>query len=64
MVHFAIEIEPEEYRKAKKLLEENNIQIEKEIAWKNYFKSRSIYFGDPTGNLVEFITRNHWNVID
>jgi catechol 2,3-dioxygenase-like lactoylglutathione lyase family enzyme len=63
MVHFAIEIEPEEYRKAKILLEENNIQIEKEIAWKNYFKSRSIYFRDA-GNLVEFIPRNHWNVID
>jgi catechol 2,3-dioxygenase-like lactoylglutathione lyase family enzyme len=64
MVHFAIEIEPDEYRKAMKLLEESNIQIEKEIAWKNEFKSRSIYFRDPAGNLVEFITRNHWDVFD
>ena len=30
MVHFAIEIEPEEYRKAKNLLAKYNIQLEKE----------------------------------
>ena len=63
MVHIAFEIEAEAYEKAKELLAANNIQIEKEIAWKNYFKSRSIYFRDA-GNLVEFIMRNHWNVID
>lgn len=64
MVHIAFEIEAEEYEKAKKLLVDNNIQVEKEITWKNDIKSRSIYFRDPAGNLVEFITRNYWDVID
>jgi len=64
MVHIAFEIEPKEYENAMKLLSENNIQVEKEIAWENDIKSRSIYFRDPAGNLVEFITRNHWDLID
>ena len=53
-----------EYGKAKKLLKDNSIQVEKEIAWENDIKSKSIYFRDPAGNLVEFITRNYWHVID
>ena len=53
-----------EYGKAKKLLTDNSIQVEKEIAWENDIKSKSIYFRDPAGNLVEFITRNYWHVID
>ena len=64
MVHIAFEIEAEEYEEAKELLVEKNIQVEKEIAWKNDIKSRSIYFRDPAGNLIEFITRNYWPVID
>jgi catechol 2,3-dioxygenase-like lactoylglutathione lyase family enzyme len=64
MVHIAFEIEAEVYEKAKELLAANNIQVEKEIAWENDIKSKSIYFRDPAGNLVEFITRNHWGVID
>ncbi|HEY7108212.1 MAG TPA: VOC family protein [Nitrososphaeraceae archaeon] len=63
-VHIAFEIEAEEYEDAMGLLASNNIQIEKEIAWENDLKSRSIYFRDPAGNLVEFITRNYWPVID
>ena len=64
MVHIAFEIEAEEYEEAKELLAQNNIQVEKEIAWENDIKSKSIYFRDPAGNLAEFITRNHWRVID
>jgi catechol 2,3-dioxygenase-like lactoylglutathione lyase family enzyme len=64
MVHVAIEIEPSEYEEAKDLLEKNNIQIEKEIVWENDNRSESIYFRDPAGNLVEFITRNFWPVTD
>jgi catechol 2,3-dioxygenase-like lactoylglutathione lyase family enzyme len=64
MVHVAFEIGSDEYEEAKDLLDKNNIQIEKEMAWKNDIKSRSIYFRDPAGNLVEFITRNYWRVID
>ena len=64
MVHVAFEIESDEYEAAKDLLEKNNIQIEKEVVWENDIKSRSIYFRDPARNLVEFITRNYWRVID
>ena len=64
MVHVAFEIESDEYEEAKDLLDKNNIQIEKEVVWENDIKSRSIYFRDPAGNLVEFITRNYWRVID
>jgi catechol 2,3-dioxygenase-like lactoylglutathione lyase family enzyme len=64
MVHIALEIEPKEYEKAKDLLIKNNIEVEKEIEWGNEIKSRSIYFRDPAGNLVEFITKGHWPAID
>jgi catechol 2,3-dioxygenase-like lactoylglutathione lyase family enzyme len=64
MVHVAFEIGSDEYDEAKDLLDKNNIQIEKEVAWKNDVNSRSVYFRDPAGNLVEFITRNYWQVID
>ena len=64
MVHIALEIESDEYEQAKHLLEKNNIHIEKEIVWENNIKSKSIYFRDPSGNLVEFITRNYWEVND
>jgi len=64
IVHVAFEIEIDEYEEARDLLEKNDIQIEKEVVWENDIKSRSIYFRDPAGNLVEFITRNFWQVID
>ena len=64
IVHVAFEIEIDKYEEARDLLEKNNIQIEKEVVWENDIKSRSIYFRDPAGNLVEFITRNFWQVID
>ena len=64
MVHIAFEIEAAEYGKVKKLLTDNSVQVEKEIAWENDIKSKSIDFRDSAGNLVEFITRNYWHVID
>ena len=64
MIHVAFEIESDEYEDTKDLLEKNNIPIEKEVVWENNIKSRSIYFRDPAGNLVEFITRNFWQVLD
>lgn len=64
IIHVAFEIETDEYEEARDLLEKNNIHIEKEVVWENDLKSRSIYFRDPAGNLVEFITRNFWQVID
>jgi catechol 2,3-dioxygenase-like lactoylglutathione lyase family enzyme len=64
MVHIALEIEPNECEIAKDLLIKNDIDIEKEIEWGNEIKSRSIYFRDPAGNLIEFITKGHWPAND
>ena len=64
IVHIAFEIESVEYKQAKDLLIEKNIQLEQEIEWPNEFKSKSIYFRDPAGNLIEFITKNFWNIAD
>ena len=59
IIHFALEIQKEDYEKWKYILLDNKIRIEKEIELRN---SRSLYFRDPTGNLVEFITNNAWPV--
>ena len=64
VIHIAFEIDSGEYDTAKKMLIESNIQIEKEIEWGNRIGSKSIYFRDPAGNLVEFITKNYWELID
>ena len=64
MVHIALEIETNEYEMAKDLLIKNDIDVEKEIEWGNEINSRSIYFRDPAGNLVEFITKGHWPAND
>ena len=62
IVHFALEIEKEDYENSKNMLNQNKIEIEKEITWKK--GTKSIYFRIPVGNLVEFITRNSWPVED
>lgn len=61
IIHFAFEIKREDYQKWKSLLKENKISIEKEI---KFGKSKLIYFRDPVGNMVEFITSNAWPVDD
>jgi catechol 2,3-dioxygenase-like lactoylglutathione lyase family enzyme len=68
IVHFALEIDTSEYDNAKKVLIESNIEIEKEIIWnkeevEGKGTTKSLYFRDPSGNLVEIITNNHlWPV--
>jgi catechol-2,3-dioxygenase len=59
IIHFALEIDKENYDNAKHMLIEKNIKIEKEITW---VKGNSIYFRDPAGNLVEIITPGCWPV--
>lgn len=59
-IHFAMEIEKQEYHACKQLLMDNNIAIEKEVNWNN--DAKSIYFRDPAGNLVELITPGGWPV--
>ena len=44
------------------MLIQNGIAIEKEMVWDN--GSGLIYFRDPAGNLVEFITEGNWAVED
>ncbi len=62
IIHFTLEIKKEDYEKWKKLLIQNNVTIESVLSWGN--NSKSIYFHDPVGNLVEFITKGSWPVDD
>jgi catechol-2,3-dioxygenase len=59
-IHFAMEIEEQEYHASKQLLTSNRIVIEKEVNWNS--QAKSIYFRDPAGNLVELITPGGWPV--
>jgi catechol-2,3-dioxygenase len=58
-VHFAMEIEGQDYHRWKELLAKNNIPIEKQVDWE---EAKSLYFRDPAGNLVELITPGEWPV--
>jgi catechol-2,3-dioxygenase len=60
IIHFALEIEKQNYDSAKYILNEKNIKIEKEVIWEK--GTNSIYFRDPAGNLVEIITQDYWPV--
>lgn len=62
--HLAFEIEKQDYEDSKNTLEQNNVSIEKEIDWDNNEGGKSIYFRDPAGNLVEFITKGNWPAED
>ena len=62
-IHFALEIEKEDYEDLKDTLIRNKIKIEKEIKWGDD-TLKSVYFRDPAGNLVEFITKGNWPVED
>ena len=59
IIHFALEINIGDYEKWKDLLSKKQINIEKELKIGN---SRSIYFRDPSGNVVELITENAWPI--
>jgi catechol-2,3-dioxygenase len=59
-IHFAMEIEEQEYQPCKELLVRNGIAIEKEVKWN--WNTKSLYFRDPSGNLVELITPGGWPV--
>jgi catechol-2,3-dioxygenase len=59
-IHFAMEIEQQEYQPCKEHLVRNGIAIEKEVKWNS--NTKSLYFRDPSGNLVELITPGGWPV--
>jgi catechol 2,3-dioxygenase-like lactoylglutathione lyase family enzyme len=54
IIHFALEINEDNYGEARSILNEKNVKIEKEVTWEK--GTNSIYFRDPAGNLVEIIT--------
>jgi catechol-2,3-dioxygenase len=59
-IHFAMEIEEQEYEPWKEHLRKKGVAIQKEVNWDG--KTKSIYFRDPAGNLVELITSGGWPV--
>jgi catechol-2,3-dioxygenase len=59
-IHFAMEIEEQEYQPCREFLARNGIAIEKEVRWNT--NAKSLYFRDPAGNLVELITPDAWPV--
>jgi catechol 2,3-dioxygenase-like lactoylglutathione lyase family enzyme len=61
-IHFALEIGQVDYEAARNILIQNEIPIEKELSWDS--GGKSIYFRDPVGNLVEFVTKGQWPVED
>ncbi len=56
--HVAFEVDEDEYDVWKKHLAEQNVKIEREATWKN--SARSIYFFDPSGNVLEIGTPGIW----
>jgi catechol 2,3-dioxygenase-like lactoylglutathione lyase family enzyme len=66
IIHFAFEIDKEDYEDSKNMLKQNGIYIEKEVSWAKQKEesSKSIYFRDPAGNLVEFVTKYNWPIED
>ena len=57
IIHFALEIDKGDYEDWKNLLTKNNIEIESELTFEQ--DTNSLYFRDPSGNLVELITQGY-----
>jgi catechol 2,3-dioxygenase-like lactoylglutathione lyase family enzyme len=57
-IHFALEIDKDNYHNIKETVNKRGIKIEKEVLWADDINS--IYFRDPAGNLVEIITHGMW----
>lgn len=59
--HFALQIREPDYEPWRARLGEMGVAVEQEVSWGG---SRSLYFRDPDGNLVELITPGNWPVED
>jgi catechol 2,3-dioxygenase-like lactoylglutathione lyase family enzyme len=57
-IHFAFEVERQEYAGAFEKVKQNGIEILHEHKWKNGL--HSFYFHDPDKNLVEIIEEGIW----
>jgi catechol 2,3-dioxygenase-like lactoylglutathione lyase family enzyme len=58
--HFALGIDAEAVGAWRKLLQSQGVAIEKEVEWPR--GGRSLYFRDPTANLVELVTPGIWGL--
>ena len=58
--HFALGIEADAFGAWLKTLQGRGVAIEKQVEWPT--GGRSIYFRDPSGNLVELITPGVWGL--
>jgi catechol 2,3-dioxygenase-like lactoylglutathione lyase family enzyme len=58
--HFALGIEPAAFDTWGKHLQGHSVTIEKEVEWPR--GGRSLYFRDPSGNLVELVTPGVWGL--
>lgn len=56
--HIAFGIPESEFPYWEEYLKKNEISIEKKVGWEK--GTKSIYFRDPSGNSLEFISENHW----
>ena len=59
--HTAFEVDENEYDVWKRYLTEKKVKIEKEVTWKS--SARSLYFKDPSGNVLEIGTPGIWRDI-
>jgi catechol 2,3-dioxygenase-like lactoylglutathione lyase family enzyme len=59
--HVAFEVNEDEYGTWKKHLSEKNVKIEREATWKS--GARSLYFLDPSGNVLEIGTPGIWETV-
>lgn len=57
--HFAFECSAEDYERWKKVIKENEIEIEEEIIWQT--GKKSFYFRDPDGHCLEIIEPMMWD---
>ena len=58
--HFALGIEIQSFDAWQEHLKTHGVPIEKEVDWPA--GGKSIYFRDPTGNSVEFVTPGVWEL--
>jgi catechol 2,3-dioxygenase-like lactoylglutathione lyase family enzyme len=59
--HMAFEVGENEFDAWKRHLVSKNIKIEKEVTWKS--SARSMYFFDPSDNVLEIATPGIWKKI-
>jgi len=59
--HFAFEIEGKDFDYWKRRLAEKGVPVEREVDWG---RARSVYFRDPSNNVVELITKGNWPIAD